>query len=124
MKKIVLVDDDPEVLRVLKLGIEQGLKDVEVVPCSSVHEAEQVLEGAEPVHLLVSDIVMPVETGWELVRWLQKQKRFEDLPVVVISGYVTESDVREKAQSLICEFVAKPLDIDKLASLIREKLSA
>jgi len=121
-KKIIVVDDDPHILALLKRAIEDRVPDVTVETCTSVKSAQGVFESAERVHLLVSDIVMPVETGWELIRWLKDQGKFKNLPVIAMSGYVSETEVssEQKPGSLVCGFVAKPLNIDQLTKMIED----
>ncbi|MBN1672033.1 MAG: response regulator [Kiritimatiellae bacterium] len=122
-RQILVVDDDPQILDVMKKTLEQALDDVTVIGCRTVKEAQSVFKGSDSVQLLVSDIVMPVETGWELIRWLKTQGKFEKLPVIVMSGYITESDVTyHEPESLICGFVSKPINFDNLASMIKNQL--
>lgn len=85
MKKLaVLVVDDDDAFRTLlkELLRAEGL----VVECAANgREALAVLDRAHP-QLIITDLVMPVMDGGELVRALQQDPRFERIPVVVLSA--------------------------------------
>lgn len=88
MKKILLVDDDPLVLRVYRDGLlRQGFQ---VETANNGLEAINTLEQSRP-DLVVLDLVMPKLTGADVVKFIRGQPAFTDLPVIVLSNaYVDE----------------------------------
>jgi len=79
-KHIVVVDDDTLLLTV----VERGLPDYRVSTARDGGEALAILSAADPVHLLLTDYLMPVMTGQELVE--HARLRRPALPALIITG--------------------------------------
>lgn len=118
--KILLVDDDPLVLKsFVKLLRGEGY---EVLAVTSYEEALDVFE-REAFDLVLSDIRMPGKNGVETVQEIQSRlikagKR--DLPIVFITGYADYAD--ELKASFVGEVLTKPVDNDRLLMTLREYL--
>ena len=83
-ESILIVDDAPETLEVLRRNLEaEGYR---VFTAQSVAEALQFLDGA-PVDLVVTDYKMPKVSGLDLVRHVREN--LQDTEVVMITGYAS-----------------------------------
>lgn len=119
-KKILIIDDDPLVLKTFhNLLIREGY---EAMAVSSYESAIEVIETKE-LDLILSDIRMPGRNGVETVREIQSRLTKagkKDLPIIFITGYAEYG--HELDAGFIGEILPKPIDTDKLLMTIREYL--
>ncbi|KCB28741.1 response regulator receiver domain protein [Bordetella hinzii CA90 BAL1384] len=120
MTATILVADDSATMRMI---VKAALTSAgwQVLTASNGQEALEVAR-QRPVDMLVSDWNMPVMGGLGLIRGLRGERRYEDLPVLVLT---TEDDVDSKmaARDLgVCGWLNKPLDPDTLVELTSELL--
>ena len=83
-KKIVIIDDEPDLCFVVKSNLEDA-GEFEVVTSSNPKEAEDVLRREKPDVLLL-DVVMPERSGQDVVASLQKDNDLKGIPVIMVSG--------------------------------------
>jgi DNA-binding NtrC family response regulator len=115
---ILVVDDDQPVRVMLaRLLRAQGYT---VVQATSATDARKALEKQRP-DLLISDIVMPGESGIDLRRHVAD--RWPGLPVILVSGYSSEGPAEFASRTPDTRFVQKPFAADQLLALIDETLS-
>jgi two-component system, cell cycle sensor histidine kinase and response regulator CckA len=115
---ILVVDDDQPVRVMLaRLLRAQGYT---VVQATSATDARKALEKQRP-DLLISDIVMPGESGIDLRRHVAN--RWPGLPVILVSGYSSEGPAEFASRTPDTRFVQKPFAADQLLALIDETLS-
>ncbi|MBQ7372168.1 MAG: response regulator transcription factor [Blautia sp.] len=82
--KILLVDDEPELLRLIKTLLEQeGFAYVETA--ANCHQAESLIREGQK-HLVILDVMLPDGTGFDLYRKLQAEGILKDVPVVFLSA--------------------------------------
>jgi two-component system cell cycle sensor histidine kinase/response regulator CckA len=79
-------------------------------------------EHAGPIHLLISDIVMPLMAGPELADHLRRQR--PDVKILFISGYVGEFAPLSGAFGPDAPLLQKPFSLETLARTVRERLSS
>jgi len=108
---VLVVDDDPRLRELMRVNLEAA--------GYSVRQAEDVTAAlAEVEHhvpqLVLLDVVMPGEDGWELLRRLEE--RHGSIPVIVYSGRVDERIAGEAAERGAKGFVGKPFDPEELVA--------
>src|SRR5204862_5205778 len=81
MARIMVVDDEPAVAQIIGNMLESGGHDV-LFPSDSRHPTADVV--AQEYDLLITDVVMPEISGWEVMR--MAKMAHPDMPVVAISG--------------------------------------
>jgi len=113
---LVVDDDDPVRVMLARLLRTQGYT---VLQAAHAQEARAILEEQRP-NLVISDIVMPGESGIELRRAIAR--RWPDLPVILISGYSAEGPAEFAARTAHTAFVQKPFAADQLLTLVSETL--
>jgi CheY-like chemotaxis protein len=117
MSKILVVDDDREMGRLLKTLFE--LEGYEVVVASNYHEIVPAILRSQPDLVLLDLHVQGRETV-ELVRQMQQDERFKRLPVIMTSGMdLGEACLRAGAR----EFVLKPFMPTDMAELVKRLLN-
>ena len=116
---ILLVDDDDEVRGVARaILVKSGYR---VIAASSGAEALlRCEEHAGPIHLLLSDVVMPELSGPELAKRVRSAR--PDVKVLCMSGYTDDSIVRHGVLEASIEFFQKPITPAALVARIRQLL--
>jgi DNA-binding response OmpR family regulator len=108
--EILLVDDDPKVLRLLEATLR--LKDYQVIKMESAAEALRYLVDSRP-SLIISDIMMPDLDGYDFLRRLRAGAA-SDVPFIFLSARSEPADVVKGLQLGADEFLRKPFSIDEL----------
>lgn len=117
MKKIIIADDEPHVLRVLKLSLEKEGYAVET--CANGKEALTRLEQEHP-DILITDIQMPLLTGEELCRHIEQHMPERKFLIFVLTSR-TEIEHREWSRNLDnLLFLEKPVSIRSLLDKIED----
>ena len=115
---ILLAEDEPAVRSVIYRLLKQS--GYRVLQVGSPGAALELAASGEPIHLLLTDIVMPEMSGGELA------KRFSELrpntPVLFMSGYNREAIVEHGGLREDVGYVEKPFSIENLLQRIREVL--
>ena len=115
---ILVVDDDPDICAALRMLLEE--RGATVVTARSGREARAALQGWNP-DILVSDIRLPEEDGYALVRHIRAVDRFRTLPAVAVTAYEEEQERVAAAGFQAC--LGKPISpgelVSSLASLVR-----
>jgi len=115
--KILLVDDDPGLLRLLSIRLRA--EDYEVEAVESAHKALGVLHRFRP-DLVITDLRMDKMDGIGLLKELQT--RSPGLRVVIITAHGTIPDAVVATQSGAFGFLTKPIDKDELMSMVERAL--
>lgn len=111
MKKILIADDEPHVLRVLKMSLEKEGYLVEI--CNNGKEALARLAQEQP-DILITDIQMPLMTGEELCRHIEQQMPERKFLIFVLTSR-TEIEHREWSRQIDnLLFLEKPVSIRSL----------
>ncbi|MEQ1728846.1 MAG: response regulator [Vicinamibacterales bacterium] len=118
MLKVLLVEDEPLVRDMVRAFLERAGYGVE-----AVGTAEAVLGGWQDraIDLLLTDVMLPGQTGVELAAALRKQR--PGLKVVYMSGDVSDPAARESVISPGTRFLAKPFSRATLLGVIRSLAS-
>ena len=118
-RRVLLVDDDPEVLDFLEV-----LLSVEGIASAKADGAESALRQLSegPIGLVLVDIAMPGLDGLELCRKIRATPATEKLPVVVLSARPGQVAASEAMAAGANHFLHKPFDNDELVKLVRETL--
>ncbi|OOG47779.1 response regulator [Rhodanobacter sp. C01] len=116
-RRVLLVDDDMRNLfalsRVLRgWGLVVGM-------AQDGHKALKALADDEAPELVLMDIMMPGMDGYETIRAIRAQPCFAALPIIALTAKAMRGD-REKCLEMgASDYLSKPIDIDKLASMMR-----
>jgi len=116
-KHILLVDDDVRNSFALsKLLADKGVK-VQIAP--NGQKALDFLEQTPTVDLVLMDIMMPVLNGYETMKQIRAQSKFQDLPILALTAKAMKGDREKCIQAGANDYLAKPIDIDRLLSMLR-----
>jgi len=121
-RRILIVEDD--VRNIYSLANVLEPRGAVVVIARNGKEAIEVLDrsaadASEAVDLVLMDVMMPVMDGLSATRELRKDPRWRDLPVVMLTAKAMPDDQERCMAAGANDYMAKPLDVDKLLSLVR-----
>lgn len=115
--RLLLVDDDPALLRALSGTLQSRLAPCTVDACESGRQALDFVE-AHPYDTIISDVTMPGMDGWQFLRAVKKSRC--DAPVFLMSGKVDQAAMTEALQAGASSFFAKPFDREEFVATVRE----
>ncbi|WP_313456617.1 response regulator [Pseudomonas sp.] len=116
-RKILLVDDDVRNIFALTSALEHKGAIVEIG--RNGREAIERLEQHEDIDLVLMDVMMPEMDGFEATRLIRQQPRWRKLPIIAVTAKAMKDDQHRCLQAGANDYLAKPIDLDRLFSLIR-----
>ncbi|MEK1941927.1 MAG: response regulator [Pseudomonas sp.] len=116
-RRILLVDDDVRNIFALTSALEHKGAVVEVA--RNGREALTKLEEVEDIDLVLMDVMMPEMDGYEATAEIRKNPRWRKLPVIAVTAKAMKDDQDRCLQAGANDYLAKPIDLDRLFSLIR-----
>ncbi len=116
-KKVLLVDDD--VRNVYSLSNLLELQGMQIVEAYDGKEALQKLQTEEGIDMVLMDVMMPEMDGMEATRQIRKMERFKDLPVIALTAKAMKEDREKCMEAGASDYIPKPVDTDKLLTLMR-----
>ncbi len=120
-KKILLVDDDMRNLFALsKILKERGM---EIIKAENGKIALEMLEAHPDTNLVLMDIMMPEMDGYEAMKRIRCNVRFKNLTVIALTAKAMNDDKQKCIDAGANDYITKPIDIERLLSLMRVWLS-
>ncbi|MBI1784190.1 response regulator [Candidatus Sumerlaeota bacterium] len=104
--RILLVEDDPDIINLLQATLEPAFECLRAG--NGLDALQMALEG-EP-DLVISDIMMPVLDGHEMVRRMRKYPALENLPVIFLSALGSQDHIKKGYQLGAALYLTKPID--------------
>ncbi|MEO7960003.1 MAG: response regulator transcription factor [Ginsengibacter sp.] len=117
MKRILVVDDDKDILNILKLILQMNGFEVMVTPF-----AEEALPKslAYDPQLILLDVFLSGSDGREICNLIKENPETKDIPVVIFSAHSNHHDVLQHCNA--DDFISKPFDISELVEKINYQL--
>ncbi|MCF8108787.1 MAG: response regulator [Desulfohalobiaceae bacterium] len=116
-KKVLVVDDDMRTTFALShLLDELGMKPLKA---ENGERALRLLEQEPDVDLVLMDIMMPRMDGYETMRRIRAQKRFRSLPIIALTAKAMPEDRKKCTEAGASDYLPKPVDQDRLVSMMR-----
>jgi two-component system KDP operon response regulator KdpE len=117
--KILVVDDDPDLLRALRLRLRANNYDV--ATASDGYAAIASAQKERPA-LIILDLGLPVGDGFVVLDRLQNSDSLSGIPVIVLSARDPQSNEEKALKAGAAAFFQKPADNDELLNVIRVSL--
>ncbi len=121
MAKVLVVDDAPELRRLLEVRLRQS--GHRVVSAGSGEEALQVLAEKGAPDVAVLDVLMPGMSGLDLCARLREEPAYSHIPVIFLSGRVAPEDIDAGVQ-LGATYMTKPVVVTALNHAIDKALAS
>lgn len=119
MAKILVVDDDLDIIYMVRAIMEKS--GHEVTTATDGYEALKLIKTYVP-DLMIVDLTMPEIDGWRLSMKLRQDERCKNIPIIVLSGLLTDEESKPEPEDPYNWLMAKPFDIVRLASKVKELL--
>ncbi|HVD77972.1 MAG TPA: response regulator [Vicinamibacteria bacterium] len=110
-KKILVVDDEDDILHFLELVLRE--KGYDVATASGGHEALTKAQLEQP-NLILLDIMMPQMDGWEVLKLLRVDEETADIPVAMLSARTEAKDRVQGLQEGAIDYICKPFSLQDL----------
>ena len=119
MAKILVVDDEPDVIEIVRFRLEKDGHNVLTAPDGEAGIASAV---AHQPDLIVLDVMMPGINGFEVVFQIKNHPRTVDTPIIMLTAKTDMSSISKGWSMDVDNYVTKPFDLDELAKTVRNVL--
>jgi len=116
---ILVVEDNEDVRQMLKILLESD--DFRVLEAATGGEALKVVKNGRPDGILM-DLALPDFDGFETIRRIRKIDGFQNTPIIVLTAFSGQSMYETALRAGTNYFMAKPIDFDELAELLKQIL--
>lgn len=116
-RRLLLVDDDVRNIFALSSALEHKGASVEVA--RNGNEALAKLREHDDIDLVLMDVMMPEMDGYEATRQIRQQAHWKNLPIIAVTAKAMKDDQERCREAGANDYLAKPIDLDRLFSLIR-----
>ena len=116
-KKILIVDDEPDIRELLEITLSR--MGLQTTSCGDLAAAYQAL-AVESFDLCLSDMNLPDGNGLELVSFIQE--KHAQLPIAIITAYGSVDTAISALKQGAFDFVSKPVDLEQLRGLVQSAL--
>ena len=118
--KILVVDDSETNLVLLEAILEDDGFDVEIA--FSVKDAESSLQKSIP-DLILLDLLMPNENGFDLLRKLKTNDRFSAIPTIIVTAFANDENKITAREMGAIDIIEKPINIPDFLQKVYNALS-
>lgn len=115
-KKILAVDDEKAIVRLVQVNLER--EGYEVVTAYDGREALEKVASERP-DLIVLDVMMPYMDGFEVLQQLKKDPETRDIPVIMLTAKAQDADVFRGWQSGVDCYLTKPFNPMELKAFVK-----
>ncbi|MBI1276580.1 MAG: response regulator [Anaerolineaceae bacterium] len=105
-QQILVVDDEPDNLEVVVVLLQ--MYDVDVLIGSNGQEGLELAREFQP-RFVISDLSMPVMSGWEMIHILKNDPKTKDIPVIALTAHAMTGDKQRALAAGFHNYLSKPL---------------
>ncbi len=120
MAKILVVDDEPAILQMLKMNLE--MEGHEAILAGDGETAIKRIEVEQP-DIVLLDIMMPALDGWQVLQRLQEMSLSRPPKVLVVTAKGGERDISKAFELGAADYVPKPFDMEDLLERVKKVLA-
>jgi len=113
--RVLVVDDDPSIRRMIMAALRRD--GYSFSEAANGKEALEVMKVERP-DIVILDLMMPMVSGWDVLRERSTDPDLLSIPVIVVSAN-RSAELASAMDKGICAFLPKPFDITALSSLVR-----
>jgi excisionase family DNA binding protein len=121
-KKVLIVDDDPEIVELLQDALARDGR-FEIETASSGYDAGMLTQQFHP-DIILLDYMLPDVNGNIVCQTIRKNREFDSTRIVIVSGVVKQDEIDQLLKSGAQDFIRKPFDIDELVERMTTALDA
>lgn len=120
-RSVLVVDDDMRNIFALTSALQEYDLDIQIA--NNGIEALKKLDEFPNTDIVLMDIMMPEMDGYDAMQAIRKQSRFGKLPIIALTAKAMKADREKCIEAGANDYVSKPVDMDKLLSMMRVWLS-
>lgn len=117
----LVVDDDEDLVYLLQFLLQR--EGFIVHTAANGREANKFIATSKPTDIVITDLMLPYINGFELISQIRDDEDWRDVPIIVLSGKVTERDAVLALELGANDYVTKPYNPKVLAARIRRHLN-
>ena len=119
MKKILIVDDEQDIVESLKFVLE-----VSGFVCYTAYNGEDGLNLAKEImpDLIILDVMMPKINGYKISRLLKYDNKYKDIPIIMVTARSQLEDKMIGEETGVNEYITKPFELDDIVKKVQEYL--
>lgn len=119
MKKILVIDDEQDIVESLKFVLE-----AEGYECYTAFNGEDGLKRAKELvpDLIMLDIMMPKMNGYKISRLLKFDNKYKDIPIIMLTARSQEEDKLIGQETGANEYITKPFELDEVIATVNNYL--
>ena len=121
-KKVLLADDDMRNIFALSAVLEEA--GFSIVIATNGKEAIEKLRESQDIDLILMDVMMPEMDGIEATKLIRTEQKWNNLPIIAVTAKAMQGDRELCLSAGANDYISKPVDIDKLLSLIKVWLNS
>lgn len=123
-KRILIVDDEPDILEILRFNLE--LEDYEVLTAESALEGQQIIDqymqNDQSIDLILLDVMMTPKSGFEWAKELKTNPQTSLIPIVFCTAKTTVNDLLTGFKIGSDDYISKPFRIKEVSARIKAVL--
>ena len=118
-KKIIVVDDEPDILKTMEIFLKCEGFDV-ITAVDGIEGLEKIKK--ETPDLVILDVMLPKLDGYKVCRLLKFDRNYKNIPIVIFTARAQEIDEKKAKEVKADAFITKPFQPDVFLAKIRELL--
>jgi len=116
-RKVLVVDDDARNIFALATVLENH--NMEVLTATNGRQAIELIQNTPELNVVLMDIMMPEMDGYQTMREIRNKPQFRSLPILALTAKAMKGDREKCLEAGASDYIAKPVNIDQLLSLLR-----
>ncbi|HKW02940.1 MAG TPA: response regulator, partial [Vicinamibacterales bacterium] len=116
-RRVLIVDDDARNIFALTTVLENH--GMEVISATNGRQAVDLLHRADGMNIVLMDIMMPEQDGYETMREIRRSPHFRTLPILALTAKAMKGDREKCLDAGASDYIAKPVNTEQLLSLMR-----
>lgn len=120
-RKVLVVDDDARNIFALTALMENY--EMEVLSTTSSRSAIDLIQKTPDLSLVLMDIMMPEMDGYETMREIRQEAKFQSLPILALTAKAMKGDREKCLAAGASDYLAKPVNTDQLLTMMRSWIS-
>jgi len=116
-RKVLVIDDDFRNIFALTSALEQ--QDMEVVYAETGRDGIDLLQARADIDIALIDVMMPELDGYDTMREIRKIDELAALPLIAVTAKAMKGDREKCMEAGASDYLAKPVDIERLLSMLR-----
>ena len=115
-EKILVVDDEKDILELLKYNLEKS--GFNVICIKSGGHALDFIDEIPKTSIVILDIMLPGMNGLEILKILKKDEKTKNIPVIMLTAKGEEADIIEGLKLGADDYITKPFSLERIKEIV------